>query len=84
MKVKHLIEELQKLDQEATICLSTLASENALNIKDIKSDNGWVELRADDILFKLDENGLALIEHLQDEEAKQDAIDTMIDQALGK
>ena len=84
MKVKHLIEELQKLDQEATICLSTLASENALNIKDIKSGDGWVELRADDMLFKLDENGIALIEHLQDEEARFNAENTMIDIALGK
>lgn len=84
MKVSTLIKELQKLPQDATVCLSTLASENCLYIKDIKSSNNWVELKADDIDFKLDDNGLAIIEMMQDEQARENAMESMVDIALGK
>lgn len=36
MKVKDLIEELQKMPQNALVYITTLASENALKISDIK------------------------------------------------
>ena len=84
MKVKDLIEELKKMNPEATVCISTLASENCLRIKDIKHSNSWIEFRADDIDFKLDDNGLAIIEEMQDEQARDNAIDSQIDAYLGK
>jgi hypothetical protein len=84
MKVKTLIEELKKMNPEATVCISTLASENCLRIKDIKSSKSWVEFRADDIDFKLDDDGLAIIEEMQDEEARDNAINSQIDSYLGK
>lgn len=84
MRVKDLIEELKKLPQEASVCISTLASENCLYIKDIKYSDNWVEIKTDDMLFKLDENGLALIEQMQDEEAEFNAMNSMSDIEMGK
>ncbi|MBQ2219158.1 MAG: hypothetical protein II417_00010 [Elusimicrobia bacterium] len=84
MKVKDLIEELKKMPQDKTICFSTMASENCLDIKDIKDVGSWVELVSEDIDFKLDEEGLANIEEEQDEIARENAIDRQIDEYLGK
>lgn len=84
MRVKDLIEELKKMPQDKTICFSTMASENCLDIKDIKDVGSWVELVSEDIDFKLDENGLAIIEHMQEEEARENAMETMVDIAMGK
>lgn len=84
MKVKDLIEELKKMNPEATVCISTLASENCLRIEDIKNSKEWVEFKTDDIDFKLDDNGLAIIEEMQDEIARDNAMESMVDISMGK
>ena len=84
MKVKDLIEELQKMPQNALVYITTLASENALKISDIKQWGNDIEIKTDDIDFKLDDNGLAIIEEMQDEEARDNAINSQIDAYLGK
>lgn len=84
MKVKDLIEKLQKMPQNALVYITTLASENALKISDIKQWGNDIEIKTDDIDFKLDENGLAIIENMQEEEARENAMESMVDIALGK
>lgn len=76
MNVKELIEILQTMPQNKAVCFSTMASENCLDIKEVKDVGNWVELVSEDIDFKLDENGLYEIEEKQREEAEFNALNS--------
>lgn len=84
MIVEEMIEILKKMPQKATIIITTLASENELRVREVCNGYSYVEIKTDDIDFKLDDNGLAIIEEMQDEQARDNAIDSQIDAYLGK
>lgn len=84
MTVEEMIEILKKMPQKATIIITTLASENELRVREVCNGYSYVEIKTDDIDFKLDDNGLAIIEEMQDEQARDNAIDSQIDAYLGK
>ncbi|MBQ1393174.1 MAG: hypothetical protein IIY81_06525 [Lachnospiraceae bacterium] len=86
MKVKDLIEELQKMPQDLGVFVELRQSENDLSIKEVKQYEKLksVCLVADWRDFSTDEEEVYFIEQELEEEARQDAIDSMIDKALGK
>lgn len=86
MKVKDLIEELQKMPQDLGVFIELRQSENDLCINEVKQYEklNCVCLVADWRDFSIDEEAVYFIEQELDEEARQDALDAMIDQALGK
>lgn len=86
MKVKDLIEELQKMPQDLGVFVELRQSENDLSIKEIKQYEklNSVCLVADWRDFSIDEEEVSFIEQELDEEARQDALDTQVDIYLGK
>lgn len=93
MKVKDLIEELQKMPQGAEVKINLRQSENMIEISDIKTyksavigckETENVEIVADWRDFQLDEEEVYFCEKELEEEARQDALDTQVDIYLGK
>lgn len=93
MKVKDLIEELQKMPQGAEVKINLRQSENMIEISDIKTyksavigckETENVEIVADWRDFSLDEEESYFCEKELEEEARQDALDTQVDIYLGK
>ncbi|MBQ1392558.1 MAG: hypothetical protein IIY81_03270 [Lachnospiraceae bacterium] len=86
MKVKDLIEELQKMPQDLGVFIELRQSENDLCINEVKQYEKLkcVCLVADWRDFKIDEEAVYFIEQELDEEARQDALDTQVDIYLGK
>ena len=86
MKVKDLIEELQKMPQDLGVFVELRQSENDLCIKEVKQYEKLkcVCLVADWRDFSINEEEVYFIEQELDEEARQDAIDRQIDEYLGK
>lgn len=86
MKVKDLIEKLQKMPQDLGVFVELRQSENDLCIKEVKQYEKLkcVCLVADWRDFSINEEEVYFIEQELDEEARQDAIDRQIDEYLGK
>lgn len=92
MKVKDLIKLLSGMPQDSYVFVDLRQSENGLNINKVSldtykcgdADTKVVNLVADWTDFKLNEEEAYCCEQDLDEMARQDAIDAMIDQALGK
>lgn len=86
MKVKDLIEKLQKMPQDLGVFIELRQSENDLCIKEVKQYEKLkcVCLVADWRDFSINEEEVCFIEKELDEEARQDAIDRQIDEYLGK
>ena len=84
MKAKDLIEGLQKMPQDADVFIELRQSENDLEITEIQQYKDCICLVANYRDFSIDEEEVYFIEKELEEEARQDAIDSMIDQALGK
>lgn len=86
MKVKDLIEKLLKMPQEANVLVELRQSENDLDITKAEyyEKPNSVCLIADWRDFELDEDEVYWCEQELDEIAKEDAIEMMIDKAMGK
>lgn len=92
MKVKHLIEMLQKMPQESDIWIDLRQSKDGISIDSVET----IKLKCVDRFvtdvkivarwkdFNLDEEEMYFCEKELDEEYKEMAIDMMIDKALGK
>lgn len=86
MKVKDLIEKLQKMPQDLGVFVELRQSENDLCIKEVKQYEklNCVCLVADWRDFSIDEEEVYFIEQELDEEARENAMESMVDIALGK
>ncbi len=84
MKVKDLIEKLQKMPQDTDVYIELRQSENDLDIAEIQQYKDCICLIANYRDFSIDEEEISFIEQELDEEARQDAIDRQIDTYLGK
>lgn len=84
MKANKLIEILKTMPQDAEVRIITKASKNGLDIKEVSLAKCGIELITDDRDFELDDDGIYEIEQEQEEEARENALEMMIDQALGK
>lgn len=86
MKVNKLVEILKTMPQDTDVLVELRQSKNVMELRKVKycEELKSVCLIANWRDFELDEDAIYDIEQQLDEEAKQDAVDTMIDQALGK